>query len=161
LRVLFTLVREKHDGDRVAVQPGDHDFAHLLLVNRGHRPKTPPPAPDDPAVLLMSGGTTRSPKGVLGPHAAYTIARTQARAWNATVTGGGDVIFVPLPLFHVYANVGAQSLTLLTGASMVLVPNPRDLGDLLATIRKTKPTFFNGVPTLYIALLNHPDVQQG
>jgi long-chain acyl-CoA synthetase len=41
------------------------------------------------------------------------------------------------------------------------VPNPRDLPDLLATIRRVKPTFFNGVPTLYIALLNHPDVRSG
>jgi long-chain acyl-CoA synthetase len=162
LRVLFTLVREKRDGDRIALQPGDHDFAHLLLVNRGRRPGTPPPAAGDPAVLLMSGGTTGTPKGVLGTHGAYTIAGTQVRAWNKTVTGGaGDVIFLPLPLFHVYANVGVQSLTFLTGATVVLVPNPRDLNDLLATIKKTKPTFFNGVPTLYIALLNHPDVQRG
>ena len=36
------------------------------------------------------------------------------------------------------------------------MPNPRDLADLLATIRRVKPAFFNGVPTLYIALLNHP-----
>ena len=41
------------------------------------------------------------------------------------------------------------------------MPNPRDLNDLLATIQRVKPTFFNGVPTLYIALLNHPDVQSG
>src|SRR6059036_470575 len=42
-----------------------------------------------------------------------------------------------------------------------LVPNPRDLADLLATIRRVKPAFFNGVLALYIALLNHPDVQKG
>jgi long-chain acyl-CoA synthetase len=41
------------------------------------------------------------------------------------------------------------------------VPNPRDLDDLVATIRRVKPAFFNGVPTLYIGLLNRPDVQQG
>ena len=41
------------------------------------------------------------------------------------------------------------------------MPNPRDLNDLIATIRRVKPAFFNGVPTLYIALLNHPDVQRG
>src|SRR4249919_1427765 len=37
LRLLFTLLREKHDGDRVSLAPGDHDLAHLLLVNRGRR----------------------------------------------------------------------------------------------------------------------------
>jgi long-chain acyl-CoA synthetase len=68
---------------------------------------------------------------------------------------------LPLPLFHVYANVGVQAHAFVTGNTLVLVPNPRDLPDLLKTIRKTKPNFMNGVPTLYVALLNHPDVQQG
>jgi long-chain acyl-CoA synthetase len=44
---------------------------------------------------------------------------------------------------------------------MALVPNPRDLTALLEDLQRVKPTFFNGVPTLYIALLNHPDVQSG
>jgi long-chain acyl-CoA synthetase len=162
LRVLFTLAREKKDGDRIALQPGDHDFAHLLLVNKGRKPTTPPPLPLDPAVLLMSGGTTGTPKGVLGTHGAYVMAGLQVKSWNATaLSGASDVIFLPLPLFHVYANVGVQALSLITGAAMAIVPNPRDLGDLLATVRRVKPTFFNGVPTLYIAMLNHPLVQQG
>src|SRR4051795_12651893 len=44
---------------------------------------------------------------------------------------------------------------------MAFVPNPRVLTDLLATVKRAKPTFFNGVPTLYIAMLNHPLVKQG
>jgi long-chain acyl-CoA synthetase len=75
--------------------------------------------------------------------------------------GERNVIMVPLPLFHVYANVGIQGLAFVAGNPMSLVPNPRDLADLLATIRRVKPAFFNGVPTLYVALLNHPDVQSG
>src|SRR5437762_6560551 len=58
LRLLFTLFREKRDGDRVTLAPGDHDFAHLLLVNRGRVPPRPAVGALDPAVLLMSGGTT-------------------------------------------------------------------------------------------------------
>jgi long-chain acyl-CoA synthetase len=162
LRVLFTLLREKKDGDRIALAPGDHDFAHLLLVNRDRRPPPVTVSPDDTAVLLMSGGTTGTPKGVVGTHGAYVIAGTQIQAWNRSVLQGpDDVTFLPLPLFHVYGNVGVQALTFLNGGAIVLVPNPRDLPDLLATIKRTKPTFFNGVPTLYIALLNHPDVQRG
>jgi len=164
LRVLFTLLREKHDGDRVSPAPGDHDFAHLLLVNRGRQAPRPAIRPGDPAVLLMSGGTTGTPKGVLGTHGAYVISGMQLRIWNAPAHGADpskDVIFVPLPLFHVYANVGSQSFAILHAAPVALVPNPRDLADLLATIRRVKPAFFNGVPTLYIALLNHPDVQSG
>jgi len=162
LRMLFTLFREKRGGDRITLEPGDHDFAYLLLINRGHRPPAVAVGASDPAVLLMSGGTTGTPKGVLGTHGAYVTAATQIRAWlKSAIRGPTDVNFLPLPLFHVYGNVGVQALTFVAGATLVLVPNPRDLGDLLATIKATKPTFFNGVPTLYIALLNHPDVLRG
>ena len=60
-----------------------------------------------------------------------------------------------------YGNVGVQALTFMIGAAMAIVPNPRDLPDLLATIKRVKPTFFAGVPTLYIAMLNHPLVTHG
>jgi long-chain acyl-CoA synthetase len=162
LRVLFTLLREKHEGDRVTLAPGDHDFAHLLLINRGRRPEGAGPGAADPAVLLMSGGTTGTPKGVLGTHSAYVHAGLQIKAWNAAaLRGHEDVLFLPLPMFHVYGNVGVQALALVNQGAIALVPNPRDIADLLATVRRVKPTFFNGVPTLYNALLNHPDVQSG
>jgi long-chain acyl-CoA synthetase len=64
-------------------------------------------------------------------------------------------------MFHVYGNVGVQALGLINQAAIALVPNPRDIADLLATVRRVKPTFFTGVPTLYNALLNHPDVKSG
>src|SRR5688572_5367120 len=68
---------------------------------------------------------------------------------------------LPLPLFHVYANVGVQPLAFVGPNPLSLVPNPRDIGDLLKTIRQVKPAFFNGIPTLYTAILNHPDVRSG
>ncbi len=160
LRLLFTLFREKKDGDRVSLVPGDHDFGHLLLVNKGRPRPGASPSPDDPAVLLMSGGTTGVPKGVLGRHASYVIAGLQIGAWNEKALGKHTVCFLPLPLFHVYANVGVQAFAIITGSAVALVPNPRDLDDVVATIQRVRPTFFNGVPTLYIALLNHPAVQQ-
>jgi long-chain acyl-CoA synthetase len=61
----------------------------------------------------------------------------------------------------VYANVGVQPLAFIGPNPLSLVPNPRDIGDLLKTIRQVKPAFFNGVPTLYTAILNHPDVRSG
>src|SRR3954464_13324923 len=162
LRVLFTLLREAKEGDRIRLRAGDHDFAHLLLINRGRKPAAARVIAADPAVLLMSGGTTGIPKGVLGSHGAYVIAGLQIKAWNTTALGGAnDVIFLPLPMFHVYANVGVQSLSFIAGCAIALVPNPRDLTELLKDVRRVKPTFFNGVPTLYIAMLNHPLVKQG
>ena len=162
LRLLFTILRERRDGDRIAPAKGDHGFAELLRANLGRRPSRQALTADDPAVLLLSGGTTGTPKGVLGTHGAYVVTGLQVQAWTASVLEGGrDVILLPLPLFHVYGNVGAQSLAFITGCPISLVPNPRDLQDLLATIRRVKPAFFNGVPSLYVALLNHRDVQSG
>ena len=162
LRFLFTLVRERKEGDRIALAPGDHAFAALLEAHRDHAAPRVALAPSDPAVLLMSGGTTGTPKGVVGTHAAYVMAGLQIKAWVQSALGDGNSpVMLPLPLFHVYGNVGVQSLALITRNVLALVPNPRDIKDVLATVTRVKPAFFNGVPTLYIAMLNHPDVRAG
>ena len=161
LRMLFTLVREKREGDRVQLAVNDHDFGRLLHTHLGGKAARSNPGADDPAVLLMSGGTTGTPKGVIGTHGAYVMVGQQVHAWLGSVLRPGDRILLPLPMFHVYANAGVQSLALVAGCPLALVPNPRDLSDVLATIRRVRPAFFNGVPTLYVALLAHPDVQSG
>jgi long-chain acyl-CoA synthetase len=162
LKALFTLARERREGDRVPLRPGDHDFAHLLLLNKDRRCDRAASRPTDPAVVLMSGGTTGTPKGVVGAHGAYIAAGLQVCAWlRAVVEGETRPVLAPLPLFHVYSNVGVQSLALIARLPIALVPNPRDVPDLLATMRKVKPAFFNGVPTLFIALLNQPAVREG
>ena len=160
LRILFTLFKEKKDGHRIELAGGDLWFQELLTQ---HRDSPAPPVvvgPDDRAVILSSGGTTGTPKGVVGVHRHYVAAGRQLQAWlNAALSPGRDVIMLPLPLCHVYANVGVQPLALLARAPISLVPNPRDLDDLLKTIQQVKPTFFNGIPTLYTAILNHPWVR--
>jgi long-chain acyl-CoA synthetase len=159
LRLLFTLLRERRDGDRVTIAPGDYDLEQLLQARRKEVLQREPITVDDPAVLLMSGGTTGTPKGVLGNHSSYVLAGQQELAWvRSALASRSDILLVPLPLFHVYANVGIQALALVNGNPMAIVPNPRDIGDLLATIRRVKPTLLNAVPTLFIALLNHPAV---
>lgn len=162
LRLLFTLAREKRGGDRVTLEPGDRDLSRLLAEHRATPIERTSLTADDAAVLLMSGGTTGTPKGVLGKHGAYVIAGLQEAAWMRSVLGPDtDVILLPLPLFHVYGHVGVQSLAFVNRNPLAIVPNPRDIADLIRTIRRVKPAFFNGVPTLYIALLNRPEVRQG
>ena len=162
LRVLFTLFKEKKEGHRVSVAPGDFRFQDLV---RRHRTTARPAVtvkPDDRAVILSSGGTTGTPKGVVGLHRHYVAAGLQIYEWTKSAKERWvDNIMVPLPLFHVYANVGLQPLAFVGPNPLSLVPNPRDIPDLLKTIKQVKPAFFTGVPTLYTAILNHPDVRSG
>ncbi len=162
LRVMFTLFKEKKDGHRIATAADDVWLQALLREHRA----SPKPAitvrPDDRAVILSSGGTTGTPKGVVGLHRHYVAAGRQLCEWTRpALRPWVDAIMLPLPLFHVYGNVGVQPLAFIAPAPLSLVPNPRDLGDLLKTIRQVKPAFFSGIPTLYTAILNHPDVRAG
>ena len=86
------------NGDRVTLAPEDYALSTLIDNHRGQRPPSIHIRASDPAVLLMSGGTTGTPKGVLGNHGAYFVAGTQILAWISTVLGRGDsVILLPLP----------------------------------------------------------------
>jgi long-chain acyl-CoA synthetase len=162
LRVLFTLFKEKKDGHRIRVTDGDLWLRDLVRRHRGAARPDVAVGPDDRAVILSSGGTTGTPKGVVGLHRHYVAAGRQLYEWTKSAKRPWvDVIMLPLPLFHVYANVGVQPLAFIGPNPLSLVPNPRDIDDLLKTIQKVKPAFFNGVPTLYTAILNHPDVRAG
>jgi long-chain acyl-CoA synthetase len=162
LRVLFTLAKERGGGHRVRIADGDLWLGDLLARHRdAPRPRVAV-RPDDPAVILMSGGTTGTPKGVVGLHRHYTITGRQLGTWlQAGTTPWDDVLMAALPLFHSFANIGIQSVALRNHNALALVPNPRDLDDLLHTIAKTRPAAFSGVPTLFNALLHHPKVRAG
>jgi long-chain acyl-CoA synthetase len=159
LRVLFTLFKERKDRHRIALHPADLWFQRML---RGAPAKVTLPKPDDLAVVIMSGGTTGAPKGVLSDHRSLTIAGTQLGAWlHEALDGPGGSIMLPLPLFHTYGCTGAQSITFLRGLPLILIPNPRDVDDVVASIQRDRPALFAGVPTLFNALLNHRDVISG
>jgi long-chain acyl-CoA synthetase len=64
-------------------------------------------------------------------------------------------------MFHVYGLVTGMSFAIQNGSAMVMIPNPRDLKDVLASIDKYQPTVYPGVPAMYNAINNHPDVLAG
>lgn len=160
LRFLFTLTREKKDGHRVELQDGDLWLQDLLSRYRGASRPEIELSPSDTALFQYSGGTTGLSKAAVATHKNLVANTVQIAAWMPRARGEG-VVLMAIPLFHVYGMVAGMSYGVHMGASLVMVPNPRDLKDLLQNIDKYSPTIFPGVPTLYNAINNHPDVVAG
>jgi long-chain acyl-CoA synthetase len=162
LRVAYTLFKERKEGDRVSLSDGDVHFSKLLRRRRPPKRELTHPSPNDIAVILMSGGTTGTPKGVAGAHRGMVIAGIQLAAWlRPAVNEWEDSFLLPLPLFHTYGNTGLQSLGLINHNPISLIPNPRELREVLLEINSVKPAFICAVPTLLNAIMNHPMTREG
>jgi len=162
MRAMFTLLMEKKGGHRIELQPGD------LWLQEIMRKYADSPLPDvkvepvDTALILFSGGTTGAPKGVMHSHQGIVMNAMQIRAWCSPILKGWvDKAVLLMPIFHGAGNWILISTIVNPPVPIVLIPNPRDIKDLLTTFKKTRPTFFPGVATLFIALMNHPDVKSG
>ncbi|HTX91111.1 MAG TPA: long-chain fatty acid--CoA ligase [Anaerolineales bacterium] len=117
--------------------------------------------PDDTALFQYSGGTTGISKAAVALHRNLVANTLQFKAWMVGLEAGRETALLAIPMYHVYGMVCGMSLSMALGASLLLIPNPRDLNDLLAGVQKYHPTYFPAVPTLYNAINNHPDVQAG
>jgi long-chain acyl-CoA synthetase len=109
---------------------------------------------DDTAVILYTSGTTGKPKGAELTHA--NLRRNVDCAVNLFDLGVGDVIFAGLPLFHSFGQTCTMNAAVRGGATITLLPR-FDPGAALEIMQRDKCTVFEGVPTMYGALLNHPD----
>ncbi len=112
---------------------------------------------DSPAVILHSGGTTGSPKGIVLSNKCFNALTEQSKFIFKKVTPGDSVLTI-LPLFHGFGLGVCTNTPLCFGAKVILVPqfNSRKF-DIL--INKTKPNLIMGVPTLYEALVNSHNVK--
>lgn len=161
LAFLFSLTKEKKGGFRVELAQGDVWMQDLISRHSAvDRPKVDVTT-DDTALFQYSGGTTGISKGAIAMHRNLVANALQIRSWMVNAQEGKEIVLMAIPLFHVYGMVAGMLFAIRTGASMVMVPNPRDLKDVLTNIQKYKATIFPGVPTLYNAINNHPDVLAG
>ncbi|MGV3741966.1 MAG: long-chain-fatty-acid--CoA ligase [Burkholderiaceae bacterium] len=119
-------------------------------------------AHDDIAFLQYTGGTTGVAKGAMLTHRNLIANVLQTEAWlqpgiRRQPAIGQLRILCALPLYHIFALTSCGLLGIRTGALNILIPNPRDIPDLVKTIGKYKPHKMPAVNTLFNALLNHPD----
>jgi len=127
------------------------------LVSRGSELKDYPGTDPkkDVAVLQYTGGTTGVAKGAMLSHSnLYTNAAVTA-SWFPLKDD--DIALGALPFFHIYGMTAAMNAPLYAGGSIVLLPR-FEVEAVMKTIQKEKVTSFCGVPTMYIAVINHPDV---
>ncbi len=111
----------------------------------------------DTAVLQYTGGTTGQPKGAMLSHGSMYINAKQAATWSPSVELGEEVVLAVLPFFHVFAMTVIMNLGMTIGAELIIHPN-FDPGMVLKDIKKKGVTLMAGVPTMYMALLKHPDL---
>ena len=161
LAFLFGMLKEKKEGFRAQLSREDVWMQDLMSKFKPEdRPKLDI-GPDDKALFQYSGGTTGVPKAAIALHRNLVANTLQIRSWIPSLEYGNEVMLMAIPLFHVYGMVAGMNFAIALGAAMVMVPNPRDIPDVLDNIQKYNATLFPGVPTLYNAINNHADVKAG
>ncbi|WP_229592841.1 long-chain-fatty-acid--CoA ligase [Rossellomorea vietnamensis] len=116
--------------------------------------------PEDVAVLQYTGGTTGVSKGVMLTHSNILSNVMQSqRFFKESIQTGEERSLSVIPFFHVFGMNSCMNLSIYTANEMILLPR-FELSEVLSTIKREKPTLFPGVPTMYVAITNHPSAEE-
>ena len=158
--ILYPLTLKK-DGlsTKVDYSATQHSFKQRLA----NAPSTPVmvevDSENDLALLQYTGGTTGVSKGVMLTHYNLIANTHQTKAWSYQTEEGKERYLAALPFFHVFGMTVLMNLAMLQAGMIILLPK-FDAESTLKVIDKMKPTVFPGAPTMYIALLHHPNIRQ-
>ncbi len=157
--LVYPFIQKKQYGMTVKVEHRgvNHLFTEIMKHSSAQVTQPPFDFNEDLALLQYTGGTTGSPKGVMLTHRNLISNATMCDTWLYKCKRGEETIIGIIPLFHVYGLTTVLILSVMQGNKMVLMPK-FDPEQVLKAINKQKPTLFPGAPTLYIGLLNHPDI---
>ncbi len=144
-----------------SVLPQDDDWLLETLRQPVLAPQPNRAQPAMPVIFQYSGGTTGTPKAAIGTHHNLVANTQQFKSWLGGLEDGKEVVLAAIPLFHVYGMVIAMSLGVASGATLVLIPDPRDLDGILSSIEQYKATLFPGVPAMYQSIIQKHEVLSG
>jgi long-chain acyl-CoA synthetase len=161
LKFLFTLLKEKKEGHRIEREESDMAFQDFITAGKKSGKVNVAVKGDDIALLQYTGGTTGLSKGAIALHRNLVANTYMIRSWLPGWNYAKEICLTGIPLFHSYGMITAMNFSISTAGTMVLIPNPRDQKDVLSSINKYQPTLFPGVPAMYVAINNNPDVAAG
>ena len=117
----------------------------------------PSTKPGDLAVLQYTGGTTGTPKAAMLSHKNLLANVVQINAWLPRLQYGKERVVGLIPFFHAFGLTVCLNWPLSQAAAILVLPK-FDIKNFLGMLRKHRPTVLPGVPTLFVALINHPDL---
>ena len=159
LKFLFGVATEKKEGHYQDISAdADTYWFQDLLAQAPTKPQPVKVTPEDTGVLMYTGGTTGVSKGAQLTHRNLVANALQARWWMFDSKEGEEVMMTALPLYHSYSMTVCMNQTIYLAGSIILIPNPRIMDHVLKSIGKHKPTLYPGVPALYVAIINSPDI---
>ena len=143
------------------VEPGEGiHFMRKLIKATPPNPPTVDVAMEDVAVIQYTGGTTGVSKGAMLTHRNLAYNVQQLGAWFADAQPGKEVLLACLPYFHVFGMTVSMNFPVSVAAAMVLMPNPRDIPQMVKNIATHRVTLFPAVPAMFNAINNSPGVDQ-
>ena len=131
----------------------------LLRQGASELPQIEIDAAEDIALIQYTGGTTGVAKGAMLTHLNLVANTIQSALWSYKLRDGQERYLGALPFFHVFGMTVLMNQAMYKAGMLILVPRFQ-AKDVLRFIHEFKPTVFPGTPTMYIALMNHPDVGQ-
>ena len=159
--MIYPFIQKKEYGISVKVEHRgmNHLFTEMMKISKPDPMRYEFEFDEDIAILQYTGGTTGPPKGVMLTHKNLISNTAMCSEWLHKSKDGDETVLGILPFFHVYGMTTVLILSVMLGNKMVLLPK-FDAESALKTIDKQKPTIFPGAPTIYIGLLNHPDLKK-
>ncbi|GGH28931.1 long-chain-fatty-acid--CoA ligase [Paenibacillus segetis] len=134
-------------------------FLSFLKQSTSIPTQTAVDADEDLALIQYTGGTTGFAKGVMLTHCNLVANTIQSKLWFYRAQMGKERYLAALPFFHVFGMTVLLNQSVLMAGTLILMPR-FDINQVLKTMDRLKPTVFPGAPTMYIAVINHPEVQK-